>query len=40
LFGTNLQTKIERGVALYAKNTIQANHVEFKSEFEESVGLA
>lgn len=40
LFGTNIQNKIGRGVVLYVKNNMQANPVEFNSEFEEAVWVS
>lgn len=40
MFGCNLRGKAGRGVALYIKNTIQANPVEFTCEFSESVWLS
>ena len=37
LFGSNLQNKTGRGVCIYIQTTLQANPVEFKTNFEESV---
>lgn len=38
--GCNLQNKTGRGVALYIRDNIQANPVDFSSEFSESVWLS
>jgi hypothetical protein len=32
--------KIGRGCAVYVKNNVQANHVEFSSKFQESVWIS
>ena len=37
MFESNLQNKTERGVCIYIQTTLQANPVEFKTNFEESV---
>jgi len=40
MFGCNLRNKTGRDVALYIRDNIQANPVDFKSEFSESVWLS
>ena len=40
IFGCNLHNKTGRGCAIYVKNNVQANPVEFSSKFQESVWIS
>ena len=40
MFGCNLHNKTGRGCAVYVKNNVQANPVEFSSKFQESVWIS
>ena len=40
MFGCNLHNKTGRGCAIYVKNNVQANPVEYSSKFQESVWIS